>query len=195
MKSEDWFPTRIWFDDLQLDLNKLKYACLDLEREDPAGVAKSNRGGWQSQDNLSNVDRSLKDLFETIEKVANESSIREEMGCTGKFRLDNKWVNISRQGDYNMPHSHPNSALSACIYISCEDSQSQICFQSPKVHQPSYDSGPDWDDVYLNHDTVRYDPIPSRILFFPSWLQHYVEPNNCYAPRISIAMNFVVEYL
>jgi len=194
MKSEDWFPTRIWFDDLQLDLNKLKYACLDLEREDPVGIAKSNKGGWQSENNLtnrksnSNTDKILQDLFKTIEKVVDESSIREEMGCPRKFILDNSWANINRKGDFNMSHTHPHSDLSACIYISCKDLQSKIGFNSPKIHQKSYEW--DYDKVHLNYETVYYDPIPGRILFFPSWLEHFAEPNNFDDPRISIAMNF-----
>ena len=195
MKSEDWFPTRIWFDDLQLDLNRLKYACLDLEKEDPVGVFKSNMQGWQSQNILShrNVDQSLKDLLETAEKLANESPIREDMGCNRKFRLGNSWANINRKGHFNMPHKHPHSVLSACVYISCKDLDSKILFQSPKIHQESYEFDSHFDPSYLNHKTVHYDPIPARILFFPSWLIHFVEPNNYDDPRISIAMNFTTE--
>ena len=194
MKSEDWFPTRIWFDDLQLDLNRLKYACLDLEKQDPVGVSKTNVNGWQSEDILSykEVDKSLKDLLSFLEQIAN-NSIREDMGCISKLAIANSWVNINRKGHSNRNHNHPDSVLSACIYISCKDKDSKIVFQTPKILQDSYENPSNFKDLPINYKTVHYDPIPARILFFPSWLIHFVEPNKYDDPRISIAINFTTE--
>jgi uncharacterized protein (TIGR02466 family) len=36
-------------------------------------------------------------------------------------------------------------------------------------------------------------PIPGRIIMFPAWLWHAVEPNNSNDIRISVSFNFIQE--
>ena len=38
---------------------------------------------------------------------------------------------------------------------------------------------------------VRVNPMVGRIIMFPSWLWHCVEPNNTNDIRISVSFNFI----
>ena len=38
---------------------------------------------------------------------------------------------------------------------------------------------------------ANIDPIPGRIIMFPSWLWHAVEPNESNDIRISVSFNFI----
>ena len=41
-----------------------------------------------------------------------------------------------------------------------------------------------WREAYI-------DPIPGRIIMFPAWLWHSVEPNESNDIRISVSFNFI----
>jgi len=42
-----------------------------------------------------------------------------------------------------------------------------------------------WREIY-------YDPIPGRMIMFPSWMWHKVEPNKSNDIRISVSFNFIL---
>jgi hypothetical protein len=47
----------------------------------------------------------------------------------------------------------------------------------------------DFGNAYLQNATVDFDPIPGRLLVFPSWLPHQAMPYTGQRDRIIISFN------
>jgi len=193
MRSEDWFPTRIWFYDLNLDFEKIKNECLNLETKYPTKI-HSNNGGWQS-DNIKlyeDTGEGLLELIQIAEHLAN-LYIKPDMKIKKNFsfKSDNSWININRNRDMNLSHIHPFSLISSCIYINSPDKNSPIIFENPKLLQETMENY-EWfeEKNELTWDQIHYEPVVGRILFFPSWLKHWVKENNSHYPRISMSTNY-----
>lgn len=153
--------------------------CYSISHKSSRNI--SNVGGWQSDILYSDV---FPELHNNITKLVTQSC--SEINANFKFNIDGYWVNINRNGNYNKPHVHPNSALSGVIYVMCDDNTGNIRFDSNSLmeHYPinTFNSN-------LFTDNIEYQPKIGDVLIFPSWIYHSVLPNNSSNDRISIAFN------
>lgn len=188
MKSEEWFPTKVWYDNLEVDLNQLQDYCLSLDN----GVEVSNVGGFQSQTrNGNDYPEQFKTLFEEALKRAKLIGEEYDLLDSAEVVLINWWVNVNHKGNYNVLHTHPHAFLSSCFYVKNEDPESKIEFVDPRVRKEGYQYNGDYKQLNnLTYGRVLYDSTPGKLLVFPSWLEHRVYPNMSDEPRISIAFNF-----
>jgi len=102
------------------------------------------------------------------------------------------WANINPPGALNRPHLHPNSHFSGVYYIKAPKNSGQIVFNEPRsgahMVMPSRKEGQPPSHLWRE---VRVDPLEGRIVMFPSWLWHCVEPNESNDIRISVSFNFI----
>ncbi|HKX79092.1 MAG TPA: TIGR02466 family protein [Novosphingobium sp.] len=99
------------------------------------------------------------------------------------------WANVNEKGAFNAPHDHQGAHLSGSYYISMPDSDDKssggLEFLNP--------SGVGWVRLpsggQMTHPTLFMRPKPGSIIIFPSYLRHWVYPNQEEAARISIAFN------
>lgn len=100
------------------------------------------------------------------------------------------WVNINRQGSYNVVHNHPENHLSGVYYVDIGEPDpahpmsGMFEFHDPRpaaaaMPLPGFDFG----SKFL----VR--PTAGVMLVFPSWHLHMVHPFFGTGERISIAFN------
>lgn len=187
MKKELWFPTPIWYDQLDFDREKIKQACYKLKELDSEGRTISNFGGWQSTDivsmNLPEFNEFLSALNDKCKEVYSD--------ITPNFEgvLGNAWVNIHGPNAYNRLHFHCWSTLSGCVYINVEDDSGDIVFRTP-TPQVHYPFNPE--DNPLFFESVTYKPTNNKIIVFPAWLAHETFPSpNSREDRISISFNII----
>ncbi len=186
------FPVPIHIFDVN-GFNKMKNQLIDyaydLKKKKPEGEIISNRGGWQSPDfHISDKDDILHsflmnclDGFPHIKNSVNLSIVA--------------WVNINKQGDYNLKHVHPTSDLSGVVWIKCSENCGNIEFDNPSVFQTykelvSYTD--DFKDRSNIHESYYFTPTEGRIIIFPSYLLHKVEVNKSDEDRISVSFNIVL---
>lgn len=164
-----------------------------LEREErDLGEAKSNQGGWQSKADL--LDWPYPEIEQVKRWIADAVKAMTAY-TTGKPNVSGNldvmaWANVNRFGDYNKPHSHPESMWSGVYYIRAgtpnadRPSSGIIEFIDPRVavEMIAVPGGP-FDGRY------KVRPEAGLILVFPSWLLHFVNPYLGEDPRISIAFN------
>ena len=169
--------------------NQLIDYAYDLKKKNPEGAIISNRGGWQSQDfHISDKDDILHSFL---------------MNCLNGFpHIKNSvnfsvaaWVNINKQGDYNLKHVHPTSDLSGVVWIKCSENCGNIEFDNPSVFQTykelvSYTD--DFKDKSNIYESYYFTPPEGRIMIFPSYLLHKVEVNKSDEDRISVSFNIVL---
>jgi uncharacterized protein (TIGR02466 family) len=187
----DWFPTSVWHFDLadcqQMNANLLQ-AINQEKARDGEGLHWSNSLGWHSADNLHQRDR-----FKDLMAIASQNAT--EVAQTLAWDLDryavvisNCWAIANGKHASNFLHNHPNSFLSGVYYVTAPEKCGGLFFRDPRdlVHMfpaPILNVTP-W-----TLQKVTYQPLAGRMLIFPSWLMHGVEPNLNTEERVSISFN------
>lgn len=181
---EAYFSTFVFFRDLPdaAVSNEALLAAIRAEKvADQVGITRSNEpglGGWHSQNALHQRPE-VSWLTDHIQEFSAEiaSSLGYHPGCP--LMIDNMWSVINPPGSSNRAHIHPNSLWSGVYYVQVPQNGGRISFVDPRtaqlMQQPLFDptrarTADTWVDVY-------YEPIPGRLILFPSWLYHSVEPN------------------
>lgn len=135
---------------------------------------KSNFGGWQSRDNL-NEDGIFREFTKTLTKLAN--------GCVSKATVSEMWANINNYKDYNGQHRH-DGVLAGVFYCSVPKNSGRLILVDPRNLGVR--------DRHRNNYPIN--PEPLTLIIFPSWLDHFVEPNMSNEPRISLSFNIDQEH-
>ncbi len=157
-------------------------------------ITRSNAGGWQSAGNLITWKEPCIDVFRRrIEKLVTNllQELIRDQGTDRSFRLlIDSWANVSRRGDYNIVHTHPNCMYSGVYYVTPG---------SPDPDVP-YGGLLELLDPREAHNYIQvantvldarnfYENKPGRMLLWPSWVKHMVHPYVGEGERISIAFN------
>ncbi len=179
-------------------LNK-ELAELILARESESeGMARSNFGGWHSElDFLNWGSPCIETLKERIKEMTIDLTRAITVAKQGtrsfKYRLSG-WANVSRNGDYNGVHNHPNCLWSGTYYVQ-PGKPAEGHPNNGKLELLDPRAG-----IQLIHmeGTVlsgRYvvDPLPGLMIMFPAWLNHMVHPFFGDGERISIAFNVLTK--
>jgi uncharacterized protein (TIGR02466 family) len=188
MIAEGFFPTLIFAEDVQLDNQQLANDIVAWSKQDK-GVQKTNVNGWHSETNMHTMEP-FKNLVDELYKM--QHKIFKEEWLDKEPKLGNMWANINYPGGYNRPHIHPNSLYSGVYYVKTNPNCGKIVFNDPRpgiqTTMPLRKKGQPprhlWREVHL-------DAKQGRIIMFPSWLWHCVEPNKSNDIRISVSFNFI----
>ena len=161
-------------------------------RADTDGVAKSNRGGWHSEGNLFDQQTPA---VQQLSEMATEAvfDANDQIGAkTPRSALDVKlfaWMNANPTGGFNAPHTHPGAHWSGVYYVAQPDvsdgTSGMIEFLDPRSDLPNW--------RLLKAPAFRLKkqlrPEPGEMILFPSYLVHWVYPNESDEERVSIAFN------
>lgn len=171
----------------QLNIEDILSNIKILQQSDEIGIVKSNRGGWQSD----NFDY---DAYENLFMAPVYSLmmpiielVYKNMGITTVPNPLSYWINVNHKYDFNVAHKHTQSYFSAVLYLKTPKSSGNLVFERP-------DPLRDWIfNMELNdnnYGTYIVAPEEKKLVIFPAYMVHYVEPNQSDDERISIAFNF-----
>lgn len=156
------------------------------------GVSKSNRGGWHSEGNLFDQDAApiatLRSSIEAALEDANKAIGSKAKPDALRLKLFG-WMNANPKGAFNAPHTHPGAHWSGVYYVSqpeVEDGNSgMIEFLDPRTDLPH------WRILKAAPFRLKKKlrPQPGEMILFPSYLVHWVYPNETEGERVSIAFN------
>ena len=188
--KEQFFPTTVYGKDLQLDTNTLAQHIIQWSQQDQ-GVKKTNMNGWHSTTDM-HLKKEYQVLVDELYKMQHE--IYQEEWLDRKPMLGNMWANINYSGGYNRPHVHPNCLFSGVYYVKTQPQCGELVVNDPRpgiqTMMPTRKSGQPpkhlWREAHI-------EPIQGRLIMFPAWLWHCVEPNQSNDMRISVSFNFVQE--
>ena len=168
-----------------------KSYCYDVERNNKS-VYKSNVGGFQSG-TLDLIARSNTTLL--INHIQEETAkySKTAFNIDKQYTVEQMWLNINRNKDYNLVHTHVTNDFSGVYYISTPKDCGYLVFENP------YKDGMEshWLNVerpvseynIINSYTIKVIPIQYKCYIFPSYFKHSVEPNTSEKDRISISFN------
>ena len=184
-----YFPTIIYAKDVQLDNRLFEKEIVEWSKKDK-GIRRTNMIGWHSTTNMHQIPV-FKPLVDELFKMQIEM-YREEF-LSREPIIGNMWANINPPGGYNRPHIHPNSHFSGVYYIKAPQNSGEIVFNDPRsaAHMVMPERVKDIKPPSHLWREVRVIPLEGRMLMFPSWLWHCVEPNGSNDIRISVSFNFI----
>ena len=188
MIREEFFPTSVFGKDIKLDNNKLAQDIVNWSNQDP-GLQKTNVKGWHSQTDMHTKPeyRSLVDELMTMCK-----DVFKEEWLDREPALGNMWANINPKEGSNQSHMHPNSLFSGVYYVKSNPQAGRLKIYDPRqgaqIVMPVRKKGQPPKHLWRD---ANIDPFPGRIIMFPAWLWHSVEPNESNDIRISVSFNFI----
>lgn len=117
------------------------------------------------------------------------------------YELVNPWYNFYTKGQNQEPHTHlgtPNSMFSAVYFLKGTDN-TRIVFSNPSQNWLNYHSYDTYNPVAEIHKYIPehsyimnkyiHESRDNQIIFFPSYLSHYVPAHRFDMPRITISFN------
>lgn len=184
LRRDDYFPTLIYSIKLHdADaMNKQILEAIYAERDrDSKGIERSNfrsLGGWHSHNNL-HKEASFKPLTDRAHQML--GGIHENLGYDQNTRLQvtTMWSITNPPGSSNRAHIHPGALWSGVYYVQAPENAGQIEFTDPRTVQimGSANYIPNKRRKTECWTKVKIKPVAGKMLFFPSWLYHSVEPN------------------
>ncbi len=173
---------------------QLLEAVAGLRREDP-GMKVSNHLGWHSsRDFFSRTEPAFQLLQQHIWQALTSGVRRfwKEFDPKLHRTIHDGWVNVNGKGAFNAPHEHSLHHLSGCYYVSTpesdEESSGVLGFMNPAG--PVGPKG--WFSDRLIPARLNARPKAGQIILFPSYLLHWVCPNQAEEERVSIAFNLTI---
>ena len=190
MRQELYFPTPIYIKDVgSTEFNKeLENNIINWMQQDK-GIQRTNVNGWHSESDMASrpeYKELVKKLFEMQFEIYQAEHLDSE-----PF-LGNMWANVNPKGGFNRTHIHPNSLWSGVYYVKTPQNCGHLKLEDPRsislMTRPRMKEGvPDkrlWKEVH-------YEPVAGRLIMFPSWMNHCVDPNQSDDIRISVSFNFM----
>lgn len=110
-----------------------------------------------------------------------------------EYNLSQSWISIKKHSQSHVPHTHGNSIISGVFYYGpIEKNTPGIGFRQPLSSPQTYTLDPGWVDGYnpLNNEIIL-EATPGIMYLFPSYLPHFVPPNNSKIDRKSLAFNII----
>ena len=192
MNRELLFPTPIWQKDFpnSKKLNKHLFKHIKAWSKTDKSMEKTNAGGgWHSPTNMGDK-KEYKPLLKELFIMAQE--LFKDYGLEPECALGNMWANINPPGGMNRAHQHPNSLWSGVYYVKALPNSGHLKVEDPRaaasMSRPRQKEGPTPSRLWRE---THFDPKPGRLIMFPAWLTHCVDPNNSNDIRISISFNFM----
>ena len=192
--AEPLFPSMIWVHDLEPGISGPLNDRLAVEIDRLTTPRPPNpRNVWQTDQTL-HLRPEFQELVE-IFRAASLGVLAQLDVDYGDIEFTGCWANLNAKGGLHPTHNHPNNYLSGVYYvrippgsgvIQFHEPRPQVTLISPKVRN--------WNRF---NATVSNIPVAEgRLLVFPSWLAHSVDPNPADALRISISFNiFFTNYM
>jgi len=173
-------------------LNRRLVEDIEIARAASPGIQISNQRGWHSkQDLFQREEPSFRYLCQCLGRLVlaatKEVAPRLDLDA---YRLQiSGWINVNGKGAYNTPHDHAGNTWSGCYYVKVparvEGRSGDLEFLDPRTNVKA--GGVPESPFFAN--TVSIYPREGNVLLFPSYLRHWVYPNEADEQRISIAFN------
>jgi uncharacterized protein (TIGR02466 family) len=161
-------------------------------RAESRGVSKSNRGGWHSEGNLFESDAPS---IQRVRDAARDAVLEATRKVNSNWNAEEfnlklfAWMNANPGGGYNAPHTHPGAHWSGVYYVAQpeieEGSSGMIEFLDPRSDLQH------WKILGASafRPKLTFRPSVGELILFPSYLMHWVHPNQSSEERVTIAFN------
>ncbi len=191
LRSFDLFPTRIWQAQMPAPTAQLQEwvaVVLALRAASPRPAGRTNRQGWNSEDMAVLEQPVFRAATAAGDTRSGCTSALGEMGVSDiPFQLQS-WINMHDRGGFNFLHVHEGCLLSGCALPESTCGFGKLVFRDPR---PGVIHGYVKGAVPNGYSDIQLTPDAGLLVLFPSWMEHFVEPQDSDEPRVSISFNAV----
>ena len=178
--------------ELNSELERLAHELM----ADPANATRrTNSGGWHYAFDLFELKEPVVERFRNLMEQHVQGFLNhfrpEARKKKDNFRLRG-WINVNRVGNSNTLHCHPGCFLSATYYVKVPAGMKggEIYFRDPRGPAIAMYETPGIELPWVGSGIgIPITPATGKLIIFPSWLEHRVEPFEGTGERISIAFN------
>ena len=177
------WPTEIYMSKIDMNLQPMIDEVYKIESVHK-DIKKSNYGGWQSD-----VFLFKEEIFKPLcEKISKNCFLIFQKNTTLMHQM---WACINRPGNQNLIHSHGNIyEISGVFYLKVPENSGDIVFRDPR---PGAINAPGHGKLISTGGCENFKPEQGLLLLFPSFLDHFVLPNESDEDRISISFDLTLE--
>lgn len=178
MEYMDFYPTRVWMDQCDLDNSRLENKIKQFT-DNHQSDQRSNVGGYQGEDFIDE---------ELNNNIIKRIPIGEQMPSALRWSIKS-WVNVNNRGDYNIRHHHLSTKFlfSGVYYVKVPENSGRFRIYDPRG---AWVKGfQDWKYYNNNYECYHIEPKEGLLMLFPCWMEHDVEPSDSDEERISISFN------
>jgi uncharacterized protein (TIGR02466 family) len=141
--------------------------------------------GWQTPHDLTQRE-AFDEVFDAIGEVVRECAGADDIPEAIAPTVTGAWSNIESPGDFVRVHMHPWSVFSGVYYVKSEDNSGDLFLMDPRpgasaVYWPT--------KAVTERGAINIQPRPGLLVLFPSWLEHYTDPNQSDDERVCISFN------
>jgi len=180
IKTDNLWATPIWRTRIEeVNNEKLIQFILDEQVTTPKGIQKSNNGGWHSRQDLYK-DIELSELCEMIVIVCSKL-----LPFTKGIQFRQMWAMINKKNDWNAIHQHGTYEISGGYYLRVPEDSGKIVFQDPCPLRNNYLIN----QFVVGGECKWYEPKEHDLMFWPAYLNHFVEPSKSDEDRIMISFD------
>lgn len=156
------------------------------------GQQRSNQNGWHSADDFfERTEPGCRALQTHFLEAVRQATLRISPGFdfAAMAAEAQGWININGKGGFNTPHDHPGWAWSGCYYVRVPEGTTErsgcieLLDNRTNLQVPTIKDAP----CFMSKYTIK--PVDRMLLLFPSWLRHWVYPNEDDIERVTIAVN------
>lgn len=184
LRRDDYFPTLVFSSKLHdaESMNKeILDAIIEERKKDTKGIERSNfrsLGGWHSHNHLQK-DPKFKRLTDRLHMML--AGVSDNLGYdkSRELKITTMWSITNPPLSSNRAHIHPGALWSGVYYVQAPEGAGAIEFTDPRVVTIMNSASfiPNKRRKTECWTKVKVKPIAGKMLFFPSWLYHSVEPN------------------
>jgi len=160
----------------------------ERDRDAEGMTGRSSILGWHSRDDLHQRDAFAPLMKQINHCVAEVVAFQDWDLEKVTARMTNCWANENDKDSSNVIHNHPRSALSGVYYVQTPENCGDLFFRDPR-EAPAMVEPPMRERTSWTFQKVTYKPQVGRLLIFPSWLMHGVEPNLSDQTRVCVSFN------
>lgn len=199
--KHDLFVTDLWEFDFpyhqQFKPQVLEFISSPKAQEHIRNRVNPSLNSYGGDELCFDEDKSLYSFFGTQALKLLKEVEKKHSWEKGEWAPIESWINVNQKGNFNPPHVHPGYDYSGCYYVDFPENSGLIHFLDPRPQRifssPNLQSkeNENWyasDNIY-DSSFFTYEIKEGKVVIFPSWLTHYVDPNPTDALRISIPFN------
>jgi len=188
-----FFPTFVWVYDLKPeDAEPLSAAIAEkIEIALPPAKQLSEAHSLQSGTHLHELPE-FQPLIERVHAAA-QQILKFLEHKPAPLKITGCWANVSGPAAHHKEHAHPNNLLSGVYYVKAPQGGDSINFHDPRAQ--AHVIAPHVTATSTKHaSTVIVEVKPGRLVIFPAWLRHSVDPNLSQELRMSISFNLMFDH-
>ena len=181
------FPTPIYFSNINRKFNSKELLFIENNKS----KIDKNEGNTNSKENYILNKKEFKNLKKELDLIIqdyfNKVICTENKICP---YITQSWLNYTETNQYHHKHAHPNSLLSAVLYINADEKFDKINFYRDEYMPFKFDIK-EWNNF---NSTSWWFPVKTGdVVIFPSSLIHSVETKKGDNTRISLAFNVFIK--